>query len=165
MQASTAIWIVSDPRPEHVAALNWLNESSNADFFLLKIEAIRIGNSLPAPLLTLIVGPTEEGKSIGRTKQEMSTHQQKCYKWWSELVRHPQATHHSDVPLGNERAVCKAGTETVTHRFNTQQEAIRAARGIARNREGEVLLYGRDSRIREHDSLGDDLIPQALTRL
>ena len=63
MQANTAVWIVADPRPEHVAALTWLNESSSADFFLLKIEAIRIENSPPAPLLTLIVGPSEEGKS------------------------------------------------------------------------------------------------------
>ena len=30
MGATVAIWIVSDPRPEHVAAITWLNESSSA---------------------------------------------------------------------------------------------------------------------------------------
>ena len=30
MQANTAVWIVAVPRPEHVAALTWLNESSSA---------------------------------------------------------------------------------------------------------------------------------------
>ncbi|MFC1639845.1 hypothetical protein ACFL3B_03665 [Gemmatimonadota bacterium] len=30
MGANTAIWIVSDPRPEHVRAVTWLNESSTA---------------------------------------------------------------------------------------------------------------------------------------
>ena len=50
MQAKVAVWIVADPRPEHVAALNWLNESASADFYLLKIEAIRIEESPPAPL-------------------------------------------------------------------------------------------------------------------
>ena len=50
MQAKVAIWIVADPRPEHVAAMSWLNESSSADFFLVKIEAIRIDSSPPAPL-------------------------------------------------------------------------------------------------------------------
>ena len=97
MQASTAVWIVADPRPEHVAALTWLNESSSADFFLLKIEAVRIGNSLPAPLLTLIVGPSEEGRSIGRSKQEMSIRDQTRYKWWSQLVQHPEAKHHRHI--------------------------------------------------------------------
>ena len=35
--AKTAIWIVADPRPEHVSSINWLNESSSANFYLLKI--------------------------------------------------------------------------------------------------------------------------------
>ncbi|MBA3013900.1 MAG: DUF4268 domain-containing protein, partial [Desulfobulbaceae bacterium] len=42
MAAKTAIWIVADPRPEHVSAITWLNESSSASFYLLKIEAIVI---------------------------------------------------------------------------------------------------------------------------
>ena len=88
MQANTAVWIVAVPRPEHVAALTWLNESSSADFYLLKIEATRIENSPPAPLLTLIVGPSEEGKSIGRSKQEMSERDHTRYKRWSLLVQH-----------------------------------------------------------------------------
>ena len=37
MEANTAIWIVSEPRPEHVSAINWLNESTAANFYLLKI--------------------------------------------------------------------------------------------------------------------------------
>src|ERR1017187_8424057 len=55
--AKKAVWIVAEPRPEHVAAITWLNEGSAAAFYLLKIEGIRIGDSDPAPLLTLIVGP------------------------------------------------------------------------------------------------------------
>jgi len=39
---------------------------------LLKIEAIRIGNSEPAPLLTLIVGPSEESRTVGEKKKEMA---------------------------------------------------------------------------------------------
>ena len=97
MQASVAVWIVADPRPEHVAAMNWLNEFSGADFYLLKIEAIRIGSSPPAPLLTVIVGPSEEGKSIGRSKKEMSERHHTRYQWWSQLVRHPNATHHRHI--------------------------------------------------------------------
>lgn len=70
MDAATAIWIVSEPRPEHVSAINWLNESTVANFYLLKIEGVKIGNSDPAPLLTLIVGPSEETENVGKSKRE-----------------------------------------------------------------------------------------------
>ena len=100
MQAGTAIWIVADPRPEHIAALNWLNELSSVDFFLLKIEAVRIEGSPPAPLLTVIVGPSEVGKSIGRSKQEMSEQDHTRFKWWAQLVQHPDAKHHQHIKPG-----------------------------------------------------------------
>jgi len=45
MSAKAAIWIVSDPRPDHVAAVAWLNESSSVAFYMVKVEAIRIGDS------------------------------------------------------------------------------------------------------------------------
>src|ERR1700761_2950298 len=51
MEAKRAIWIVSQPRPEHVTAITWLNESVAADFYLIQVEAIRIGDSPAAPLL------------------------------------------------------------------------------------------------------------------
>jgi len=100
MQASTAVWIVAYPRPEHVAAITWLNESSSADFYLLKIEAIRIENSPKAPLLTVIVGPSEEGNSIARSKQEMSERYHTRQKWWSKLVKHSNATLHRHITPG-----------------------------------------------------------------
>ena len=31
MQAKAAIWIVQEPRPEHVAAITWLNQAFDAD--------------------------------------------------------------------------------------------------------------------------------------
>ncbi|MEX0664743.1 MAG: DUF4268 domain-containing protein [Acidimicrobiia bacterium] len=71
-EASRAIWIVGDPRPEHVRAVAWLNDSSSASVWLFKLEAIRIGKSDPAPLLTRIVGPSEETRKIAATKREDS---------------------------------------------------------------------------------------------
>lgn len=101
MQARTAVWIVADPRPEHVKAMNWLNESSNADFYLLKIETIRIGDSELALLPTLIVGPSEEVKSVARSRQKMSERDreryQKRYEWWSQLIEHPDAKEHGHL--------------------------------------------------------------------
>jgi hypothetical protein len=84
--AKYAIWITSDPRPEHVAAINWLNESTAASFYLLKVEAIQIGDSLPAPLLTLIVGPSQEGKIAGVTKKDIAERDELRYRFWSGLL-------------------------------------------------------------------------------
>jgi hypothetical protein len=84
--ARTAIWIISDPRPEHISAITWLNESSSANFYLIKLEAIKIGESAPAPLLTLIVGPTEEGRDIGTTKKEIAERYLIRQRFWTELL-------------------------------------------------------------------------------
>lgn len=56
-EAKAAIWIVSEPRQEHIDAVSWLNRSQLANFYLIKLEAYKIENSPPAPLLTLIVKP------------------------------------------------------------------------------------------------------------
>lgn len=84
--AKAAIWIVSDPRPEHIAAVAWLNESSSADFFMVKVEAVRIGDSPPAPLFTLLVGPSEETKQVGRAKKELAERYGVRKRWWTQLV-------------------------------------------------------------------------------
>src|SRR5882762_5326417 len=86
MEATTAIWIVSDPRPEHVSAITWLNESTNASFYLLKLEAIKIGDSPAAPLLTLIVGPTESTEAVGKAKQEFAERHKARHGFWSRLL-------------------------------------------------------------------------------
>jgi len=84
--ANVAIWIVSEPRPEHVRAISWLNDSAPADFYLLKIEGIRIGESPPAPLLTLIVRPSAEGRQAGEVKKEIAEGASIRRRFWTELL-------------------------------------------------------------------------------
>lgn len=86
VQAKAAIWIVADPRPEHVGAVSWLNESSSADFYLVKVEAIQIEDSPAAPLLTLIVGPSEEGRTVGQTKKELAERHIIRQQFWTGLL-------------------------------------------------------------------------------
>ncbi len=86
IEAKTAIWIVSDPRPEHVKAISWLNESSSASFYLLKVEAIQIEDSAPAPLLTLIVGPSEEAREAALTIKDYSERHLLRKRWWTKLL-------------------------------------------------------------------------------
>jgi Domain of unknown function (DUF4268) len=86
LEARTAIWIVSDPRPEHIGAITWLNESGAAGFYLLKVEAIQIGESPAAPLLTLITGPSDETREVGVRKQERAESHDSREAFWSSLL-------------------------------------------------------------------------------
>jgi len=86
MGAQTAIWLVSDPRPEHVAAIGWLNESSSVSFYMVKVEAVRIAGSPAAPLFTRIVGPSMETKSAGETKHEIAERYGLRKQWWTALL-------------------------------------------------------------------------------
>lgn len=100
MSARIAVWIVSEPRPEHVAAVAWLNESTSADFYLVKVEAVRIGDSPAAPLLTVIVGPSEETKSVGVQKKELAERYDIRRQWWTRLVARTDAKLHAHITPG-----------------------------------------------------------------
>ena len=63
------------------------------------------------------------------------------------------------VPRGKGWAVRKSGSERVTRHFDTRQEAIKAARRIARNQGSDVFIFGRDGRIRGRDTHGDSPHP------
>jgi hypothetical protein len=85
--AEVAIWIVETPKQEHINAITWLNEGeNNCDFYLLKVEAIRIGDSAPAPLLTEIVGPSIESKEIGKKRKDDTENEKLRSKFWEQLL-------------------------------------------------------------------------------
>ena len=56
-------------------------------------------------------------------------------------------------------AVRGAGSQRATSIHRTQQDAIDAGREIARNQGSELFIHGRDGRIRDRDSYGNDLFP------
>ncbi|MGE0279267.1 MAG: DUF4268 domain-containing protein [Rhizobiaceae bacterium] len=85
-EAQAAVWIVEKPRVEHVNAIAWLNQSSSADFYLVKVEAFRIGNSDVAPLLTLITGPSPETKIIAEEKERFQARHHERERFWEGLL-------------------------------------------------------------------------------
>ena len=86
LDAQVAVWLVAEPRPEHVRAVAWLNESSSASFYLAKVEAIRIGDSPAAPLLTLITGPSVEVQEAGRAKKDLVEREVARLAFWTRLL-------------------------------------------------------------------------------
>lgn len=90
--AAVAVWIVADPRPEHVGAVTWLNEGGTAHFYFVKVEAVRIGGSSPAPLLTLITGPSQAVLDIGEDKKkELAARHHEREAFWAALLREAKA--------------------------------------------------------------------------
>ena len=55
-----AIWVVEAARPEHVKAVETLNERGVGQIWMVTVRAIRIGDSPAAPLFTVVAEPSEE---------------------------------------------------------------------------------------------------------
>lgn len=90
LDAHTIIWVASDFRDEHRAALDWLNRVTGEDthFYGVVVRAIRIGDSVPAPDLSLVVEPNDFGKTVKARSESnwMEERGTKYQEFWIELV-------------------------------------------------------------------------------
>jgi hypothetical protein len=137
IDAQVAIRIVAEPRAEHVRAVSWLNDSSATDFWLLKIEGIRIGDSPPAPLLTLIVGPSEEGKKVGEVKKEIAESAHVRRRFWTELLEtaRDKTRLHSGISPGDDSWIsASAGKTGLAFTYSVTQHAAQVELYIDRGR-------------------------------
>jgi hypothetical protein len=63
----------------------------------VKVEAVRIGDSPAAPLLTLIVGPSAETEALSKSKKEFAERFDERQRWWSRLISRPDAKMHKHI--------------------------------------------------------------------
>jgi uncharacterized protein YdaT len=63
------------------------------------------------------------------------------------------------IPLGNGWAVKGEGSKKFTVITETQRDAITVAREIAKNNRSELVIHGKDGKIRDKDSYGNDPHP------
>jgi hypothetical protein len=141
-QAIAAVWIVETPRPEHLAAVNWLNQGSNGcDFYLLKIEAIKIGDSTPAPLITKIVGPSEDGRKLGTVKKEDAERFNSRMEFWQILLAKAKSmglnSFASSTPTRDAFVGVTAGVKGLSYLFWANQKSIRIELRIDRGKGSE----------------------------
>ena len=87
VDAEVVVWIVERAREEHEQAVNWLNDNTTekANFFLLQIEAWKIGESLPAPRFIIIAKPNDWAKIVkqsaaGNTVSDLKLEQQAFFE-------------------------------------------------------------------------------------
>lgn len=70
-----------------------------------------------------------------------------------------KATQHVVRHVDGGWGVKKGGAARATKHFDTQREAIDYGRTVAKNQSAEFYIHGKDGRIREKDSYGNDPFP------
>lgn len=134
--ARTAVWIVAEARPEHLNAIAWLNESPAASFYLLQVEAVRIGDSPPATLLTLLVGPSAEAREVGEVKKELAERHTLRIAFWTSLLKAARSKtklHAAISPSRDSWIAAGAGLSGVSFNYT-----------VLRHHSGVELYIGRD---------------------
>lgn len=163
MQARTAVWIVSEPRPEHVAALNWLNNGTDTAFYLVKVEAVRIGDSPAAPLLTVIVGPSEEN-SVRLQKQELAERYGIRQLWWSQLIKRPGAKLHSHITPGTYSWIgTSSGVRGLNLNYVVTQTDCAAELYIDRGKDAELENSAIFEQLQAHRADIDGQVPYSIS--
>jgi hypothetical protein len=71
VDAKICVWVAERIRDEHRAAVDWLNRITGEGyaFFGVEVRAVRIGNSLPAPLYEVVAKPNDWSKITPSTQQ------------------------------------------------------------------------------------------------
>jgi len=114
--AKIIIWIFEDVRDEHRQAIDWLNENTDekVNFFAIKIELWKIGNSDPAPKFDIIAQPNYWVKALNESKghTELTIQQ---FEFWEALneyigsrdtkvkTKKPKGQHYYEFSLSPKR--------------------------------------------------------------
>ncbi len=154
LDAKVAIWVATNPRAEHVAAINFLNENVPQDtqFYLLRLQAFRIGESAPAPLFTIEAGPSEERTAGGKVKKEFAERDKIRYQFFEQLLSSAnQATNifNNISPVGYQNWVSAgAGKAGIMWTFVVMKKTARtefflchSASEINKNRYEKLLVH------------------------
>lgn len=91
IDAKKVIWVAEKFRPEHIAALEFLNQHTIEDlsFFAVEVEVWKIGDSPLAPKFEVVVRPNEwakTGREQARAAVTATPTKQRQQKLWMALV-------------------------------------------------------------------------------
>ena len=119
LNASVVVWIVETAREEHASAIEWLNEhvDSTVSFFLIEIHAMKIGDSDPAPMFTVVEQPNDFVVQVKKSGGSAKANQSKANRleFWTRLnealiakgrpfnIRKPSTDHWYDFTIGSSK--------------------------------------------------------------
>ena len=84
-EVQRAIWVVEAARPEHVKAVETLNDRGVGQIWMITVRAIRIGDSPAAPLFTVVAQPSEDAITKGRTDLDLTPAQRQARDFMAAL--------------------------------------------------------------------------------
>lgn len=135
IDARYLIWIVKDVLPEHLKAIEWLNEHLDKEIrcFLIRIEVWQIGDSKPAPRFEIISVKNDWVASIKKATSSngFSPLQVRQLDFWTTfsefLVKRdpslkygkPGAQHWMNFTMGNNLAHLAVTINTIKNRLAT----------------------------------------------
>ncbi|NKQ38681.1 MAG: DUF4268 domain-containing protein [Methanosarcinales archaeon] len=100
--AEIIIWIVKDVRDEHKQAIDWLNDHTDEkiNFFAIKMELWKIGESLFAPKFQIISKPNDWAKAIKKSTGQSALSDTKLlqFDFWNKFKEYAQ-TNNSKLRL------------------------------------------------------------------
>ena len=88
LEAHWAVLVARAFRPEHRSALNWLNSLSGegSGFFGIEVHAVRIGDSLAAVQLDVVVEPDDFSRRARAAAKPVSGLTARYIEWWTEFL-------------------------------------------------------------------------------
>ena len=123
LKARNIVLIGEEIRPEHRAALDWLNSISNDDhrFFACEVELWKIGDSLPAPRFNVVVEPNEWVRQVEKGAAAENSELKQIYvRYWAAFTevlkenqvlrpKSPKPQQWMTFPIGQAGAHLSAG--------------------------------------------------------
>jgi len=135
LDARYLIWIVKDVLPEHLKAIEWLNDHLDEAIccFLIRIEVWQIGESMPAPRFEIISTKNAWVASLKKTTStEVSPLKIRQQQFWSEFcdyirrkdpnmkLHKPAPQHWLNFSMGSSMAGLATTMNTQKNRFSTE---------------------------------------------
>jgi hypothetical protein len=133
LEPSTIVWIASEFRDEHRAALDWLNEVTDerTHFFGVVVQAVRIDDSPPAPWLDLVVKPNEWSEIARRAtkSRDQSEAKDRYRRFWIGFLEGQRGRHQlfaEKRPATIQWMAFKTGVGGIGLGLNVQRKRIYA---------------------------------------
>lgn len=168
LEADIVIWIAEEFLPEHITALNWLNEISNEEdkpsFFAIKVGLIKIDNSRAALEVNPIVHPDEWARKVKteRSAEKRTEKRKKYYEFWSHLIqdfnsikpgfRNRTPSHDSWYPYG----AGKSGLKYIFYFYQGRFPTVSFDIDVGNEIENKKII----DKIKEHSEAKDRILPE-----
>lgn len=88
INASCMIWIAESFKPEHKKAIEWMNSNTvtEIEFYAIELKIIRIDNSRPVPIFSIVQAPTKIDNTNESSISSDQTETKSAYKKYFQLL-------------------------------------------------------------------------------